>query len=594
MPDGGNRIQCVEIKGPEPILLVSAYMPCNGMQGCVDEFEDTLDQLSEITAKYSSHQIIIGGDFNEDIIEPNKNSKRLQLLQNFLSENKLSYRPVGKTYVNPNGIETSAIDYIFYDDKINDRLLSAIRLEAIPTNVSDHIPVCCTFQYRFRQFSKSTDQFKPSSKVKWDKLDKDRYQSVVTSKLVSLEHNVSSAAVLDVQVQKINDILVQATDEVRPKPVKRHRKARLNVWTAEIGLAVSAKKKAFWEWKQNNRPDQSDNVFVVNKKTTTKRLRKLCRVESAKARGADRQQILDAKSNDTKLFHKLIDKQRGRSNICVNELNVGDSTYSTSSEVLQGWREHFSKLATPNDTLRKDHAYKQLVKTEMLEIFDICTHMANSPTNIETITVPEVKEAISSLNKNKAADIYGIVAEHILYGGKVLLEFLTRIINQLFTFGKIPESLKLGVLTPVYKRKGLNTEAKNYRGITILPVITKILEAVLRKKIQPIINANQSALQRGFTKNSSPMNCSLILEEAIREQRDKRKPLYIAFLDAKSAFDVVNHDSLLRKLYHIGIDGATWLLIQSLHDGGTTAVKWEGAVSDIFHIKQGVRQGGGV
>ena len=161
------------------------------------------------------------------------------------------------------------------------------------------------------------------------------------------------------------------------------------------------------------------------------------------------------------------------------------------------------------------------------------------------------------------------------------------------TVSQIPESLKLGVLTPVYKRKGLNTEAKNYRGITILPVITKILEAVLRKKIQPIINANQSALQRGFTKNSSPMNCSLILEETIREQRDKRKPLYIAFLDAKSAFDVVNHDSLLRKLYHIGIDGATWLLIQSLHDGGTTAVKWEGAVSDIFHIKQGVRQGGG-
>ena len=56
------------------------------------------------------------------------------------------------------------------------------------------------------------------------------------------------------------------------------------------------------------------------------------------------------------------------------------------------------------------------------------------------------------------------------------------------------------------------------------------------------------------------MICSLILEEAIRKQRDKRKPLYFAFLDAKSAFDLVNHDSPLRKLYHIGIDGATWLL----------------------------------
>ena len=98
-------------------------------------------------------------------------------------------------------------------------------------------------------------------------------------------------------MRKINYILVQATDEVRPKSVKRHRKARLNVLTSEIGLAVSAKKKALWEWKQNKRPDQSNNVFVANKKATTKRLRKLCRVESAKARGADRQQILDLAQN---------------------------------------------------------------------------------------------------------------------------------------------------------------------------------------------------------------------------------------------------------------------------------------------------------
>ena len=99
---------------------------------------------------------------------------------------------------------------------------------------------------------------------------------------------------------------------------------------------------------------------------------------------------------------------------------------------------------------------------------------------------------------------------------------------------------RLGILTPVYKRKGLNTEAKNYRGITILPVITKVLEAVLRSKIQPIINAQQNPLQRGFTKNSSPMNCSLIIEESLLEQGDRRQPLYIAFLDAKSAFDVVS------------------------------------------------------
>ena len=69
--------------------------------------------------------------------------------------------------------------------------------------------------------------------------------------------------------------------------------------------------------------------------------------------------------------------------------------------------------------------------------------------------------------------------------------------------------------------------------------------------------AQQNSLQSGFTKHSSPMNCSLIVEETIREYKDLRKPVYIAFLDAKSAFDVVSHDSLLRKLFHAGVEGVS-------------------------------------
>ena len=73
------------------------------------------------------------------------------------------------------------------------------------------------------------------------------------------------------------------------------------------------------------------------------------------------------------------------------------------------------------------------------------------------------------------------------------------IINGLFKFGRLSDALEVGVLTQVYKKKGSVVEAKNYRGITILPIITKVLEAVLRKKIQPLIEANQNSLQKGFT-----------------------------------------------------------------------------------------------
>ena len=91
----------------------------------------------------------------------------------------------------------------------------------------------------------------------------------------------------------------------------------------------------------------------------------------------------------------------------------------------------------------------------------------------------QVKKATESLSRVKAADIYGGVAEHVLCGGDLLLQVLTNIMNSLFSIGSIQDSLKAGVLTPVYKRKGLSTDAKTYRGITILPVITKILETVI-------------------------------------------------------------------------------------------------------------------
>ena len=67
---------------------------------------------------------------------------------------------------------------------------------------------------------------------------------------------------------------------------------------------------------------------------------------------------------------------------------------------------------------------------------------------------------------------------------------------------------------------------------------------------------------------------------------------HIAFLDSKSVFDVVSHASLMRKLFHIGVEGNHWNLINSLHTDAQTAVKWNSRLSDSFMVQQGVRQGG--
>ena len=60
------------------------------------------------------------------------------------------------------------------------------------------------------------------------------------------------------------------------------------------------------------------------------------------------------------------------------------------------------------------------------------------------------------------------------------------------------------------------------------------------------------------------MNAAMILSECINESKLQKKPLYIAALDVQKAFDVVDHDSLLRKLYLDGISGDNWLFMKDL------------------------------
>ena len=566
-------------------------MPCKGLHDNVDEFQDSLAQLQEIIQKFkSSHFILLRGDFNESSTSQ-KATKRLTSLRKFLADNQLSWLQTGKTYIGSNGVETSTIDYIFYSLSIQDRVCGTRVMDDFAPNVSDHYPILCSFDIQLSAVRSTSETAFPPSKVKWEKIDKDQYRDIVTVGIAKVDQNPTTLGGLDAEIRKLNQILVKASEQSGHTRVAKPRRAKLKTWTPEIKQAIQNKKRAFKEWKLASRPNEAGNILVLNKKLSSSYFRRLCRIESARAREHTRQQILDAKSTDMKTFYRLVNKQRGKLKYCVNELSVNGTVYKSENEILLAWKEHFGLLATPTDHQDFDEEYKQQVASEMLDILDICKSLpAQNPEDY--VTEQQVDKALKSMNRGKAADIHGVTVEHLLHGGNSLLQKVTGIINSIFRFGRVTEALSIGTLTPVFKNKGLSTDAKNYRGITILPTITKVVETLLKDRIQPAIEAQQNSLQRGFTKHSSPMNCSLIVEETIREYKDLRRPIYIAFLDAKSAFDVVSHDSLLRKLFHAGVEGVSWSLIHSLHAETESVVKWNGAYSDVFKVDQGVRQGG--
>ncbi|CAG2257578.1 unnamed protein product [Mytilus edulis] len=117
-------------------------------------------------------------------------------------------------------------------------------------------------------------------------------------------------------------------------------------------------------------------------------------------------------------------------------------------------------------------------------------------------------------------------------------------------------------------------------------------KAIIRDRIQPRVLKDQNPTQRGFTAKSSPLNAGLVVEEVYRESVDSNQEFELVLLDAKSAFDVVVHSHLMRRLFHCGIDDTLWRIIQSMHWQSTSAIKWEGMIADEFPVSQGVRQGG--
>ena len=98
------------------------------------------------------------------------------------------------------------------------------------------------------------------------------------------------------------------------------------------------------------------------------------------------------------------------------------------------------------------------------------------------VTIEEVEKAIQKLNSGKAADEYGITAEHVKFAGSKIYTLYQDIFNQIFQEGRVAQSFKTGVITPILKKSKDQMLTENYRGITITSVHGKVFEYILLKK----------------------------------------------------------------------------------------------------------------
>ncbi len=151
----------------------------------------------------------------------------------------------------------------------------------------------------------------------------------------------------------------------------------------------------------------------------------------------------------------------------------------------------------------------------------------------------------------------------------------------------IPADWKVHKLFPLHK-KGSVSEVSNYRPISLLNILHKVLELIVYFKIIDFIYPKISKTQFGFIRNRSTLQQLLT---SVFNSVESKRHTEIVFLDFAKAFDSVPHNELLYKLWLTGITGPLWLLFKDYKQNRKHFVEVEGCKFDLLPVKSGVPQG---
>ena len=169
---------------------------------------------------------------------------------------------------------------------------------------------------------------------------------------------------------------------------------------------------------------------------------------------------------------------------------------------------------------------------------------------------------------------------------------LSCIFNRSICEGVFPEKLKLAKVSPVFK-KGNKSDMNNYRPISVLSVFSKILERIVYKRVYSFLEENNILYgsQFGFRKGLSTEMALLEFLNKIVDAFEKDSFVMGIFIDLSKAFDTINHEILLTKLYNYGLRGIAHKWFFSYLTNRKQCTRFNNSLSDLQYIRCGVPQG---
>jgi len=208
-------------------------------------------------------------------------------------------------------------------------------------------------------------------------------------------------------------------------------------------------------------------------------------------------------------------------------------------------------------------------------------------------TTPEhIKKIIKNLQPKMSNDAEGVSTKMVKFIGNEIAIPLSHIFNLSLRTGVFPSKLKLCRVIPIFK-SGNASECDNYRPISLLSSISKILEKIVAKKLVDHLLENDLLYvhQYGFLPNRSTEQNLLQIVNYITQALNEGNYCIGVFLDLRKAFDVCSHEILLKKLEKMGIRGTALTWFTNYLSGRSQFVDIGGERSDALNIDISVIQG---
>ena len=297
------------------------------------------------------------------------------------------------------------------------------------------------------------------------------------------------------------------------------------------------------------------------------------------------QEVFTKVGKNSKLLWNVIN---GVLKNCNNKMETVELLYdghllTDKKQICNAFNEHFVKIGS--------RVQSSITNTDTA---DLCSniHRAGKEMKFSPVTEGEICKIVNKM-KNKESrgldDISNALLKKLV---AVLKQPLCVIFNKSLNIGTFPDLMKIAKVLPLFKH-GEKQIPDNYRPISLLPVISKVLEKIMYTQMVSHLEETNAlyARQYGFRKNSSTCDVVTNLVGEILNAFEDNRMVLAVFIDLKKAFDTVSHCHIFSKLETLGVRGTELKWFRSYLENRRQCVELHSMRSEMKRLPTGVPQG---